>query len=130
MSDVKEILRGFVVGLFGLAGALLIFPALGAAFSWKLPGSHDLYFRSELHILDGVLSLLAALGIYRKDSRIWIFAIVVAGLNLLGGVLATWLAFNLYSVSWLLAWGAATVWLSWPSVRAQFHKPDESLRPV
>jgi uncharacterized membrane protein len=128
MSNMKETLSGFVIGLFVLAGVLLIFPALGVALSWKLPGSHDLYFRSEFHFLDGALSLMAALGIYRKDSRIWLFAIFVAGLNLLGGLLATWLAFNLYSVSWLLAWGAATAWLCWPSVRAQFHKPDENLR--
>jgi uncharacterized membrane protein len=125
---VKEILRGFVIGLFGLAGALLIFPALGVALSWKLPGSHDIYFRSELHFLEGVLSLLVALGIYRKDSRIWAFAIFVAGINLLGGILATWLAFNMYNVSWFIAWAAVMVWLCWPPVRTQFHGPNESLR--
>jgi uncharacterized membrane protein len=130
MSKVKQLLRIFVIALFTLAGVLLLFSALGVALGWKLPGSHDIYFRSELNILGGVLSLLAAFGIYRNDSRVWLFAIAVAGLNLLGGVLATWLAFNLYSVSWLLAWAAATTWLCWPSVRAQFHKPNENLRPA
>ena len=117
-----------MIALFTLAGALLIFPALGVALRWKLPGSHDIYFRSELHVLEGVLSLLAAFGIHRKDSRAWLFAIAVAGLNLLGGALAAWLTLNLYSVSWLLAWAVATGWLCWPSVRAQFHKPNETLR--
>jgi len=121
-----QLLRRLVAGLFAFASLLLIFPALGVVLRWKLPGHQDVYFRSELDLLDGLLSILVALGIYRKDSRVWVFALVVAGLNLLAGAVATWLTINVYSALWLSAWFFVVLWLCQPSVRSEFARPAKS----
>ena len=125
---MNRILKGFAIGRFSLAGVLVIFPGIGVALRWYLPGSHDIYFRSELDVLDGVLSFLAALRIYRGDSRAWVFALVLAGLNLIGGVVASWLAFYVFSASWAAAWLAVILWLCWPSVRSGFSTPIKTAR--
>jgi hypothetical protein len=108
----------FVVSMFALAGVSALLDAMGSA--WHLRTVTGPYFHVELDILEGILFLGVAFGVFRFESRVRVFAIVLAGLNTLALGIVAMTAPGLLAGVWFLAWTLVLLWLFYPTVRAKF----------
>jgi hypothetical protein len=109
----------FVASMFVLAGVSALLDAIGSA--WHLRTVTGPYFHMELDILEGILFLGVAVGVFRFESRVRIFATVLAGLNTLALGIAVMTAPGILAGVWFLAWMLVLVWLLSSTARAQFH---------
>jgi hypothetical protein len=117
--NLRKIVHGFVALMFALAGVSAFLDVMGSA--WHLRTVTGAYFRTELDILEGILFLGVAVGIYRFESRVRIFATILAGLNTLALGIAMITAPGILAGVWFLVWLLVFGWLLSPTVRGQFH---------
>ncbi len=118
MIDLRKVIHLCVVSIFALAGADNVRHGVGyIRRPWTIPVR---YHSGEVAVLEGLLFLAVAFGIFRFDSRARIVAIFIAGLFVLLGGAEMFVAPGIGPGGSLLVGLLVLVWLLFPTVRAQF----------
>jgi len=111
---LQKLFHIVVVLVFALDGVSSLLAAAG--FAWHLRTIKGPYFQSEMDLLEGIVLLLVAVGLYRHDARARKLAIVVAALYTLAFGMVLIAVPGVALGSWLLV----LLWLLSGTTRAQF----------
>src|SRR5208337_1233365 len=111
---LQKLFHIVVVLVFALDGVSSLLAAAG--FAWHLRTIKGPYFQSEMDLLEGIVLLLVAVGLYRHDARARKLAIVVAALYTLAFGMVLIAVPGVALGSWLLV----LLWFLSGTTRAQF----------
>jgi hypothetical protein len=116
---LQKIIHSCVVSFFALVGVLNLLYGVGyVRRPWTTPQVK--YYSGEMTVLEGILFLGVALGIFRFNSRVRIIAIIIAALSLSAYGAVTVVMPGVAPAVLSLVWLLVLVWLFYPTVRAKF----------
>ena len=115
---MQKVIHLCVVSVFALVGVLNVLDGVRYTLRpWTIPVR---YLRGDVVILEGVLLLAVAFGIYRYSSRVKILAIFLAAICVLTYGWSIVVAPGVEPAGWLLAWLFVLVWLLSGTTRMRF----------
>jgi hypothetical protein len=115
-----------VVSVFGLFGISLMVDAVRPYPRMSTLSSP--YEGIELDILEGIAFLLSAYGIYRFNSKLRYFALLLTAVSICLGAMSLLAVPQITTLFWLAGWLLVLWWFLSPSVRNQFHSADKHPR--
>jgi hypothetical protein len=122
---VRKQLHIYAGVFFGLLGIL---QTLGTILGWGGSRAPDIVYGDEMNFPEGIILLLVSIELFRHNARIKVFAVLLAILNEIAGVIGVITLARPVAFSWVGIWLSVFAVAYWSSMKVQSSTPKEAVK--